>query len=104
MLSLRWTYGIVSKTEYLNILNFLKIRDDGVVAVAATLESVIPPAWNKYISGIRYVGSKHVPKHPHSFFQCFFIWLNFHTFWFPISQCHDQDIWTRECILHVLMT
>jgi len=85
-------------------MNILVIWNDGVVAVAATLESVVPPAGHKYISGIRYIGSKHVSKDPHSFLQCLLIRLSFNAFRFPIRQRHDQNIRTRVCIFHVLMT
>jgi len=56
------------------------IGNDGVVAVAATLKPVIPPARNEYINGIGDAGSKHIPKHCHSFSQGLFIRLSFHTF------------------------
>lgn len=56
------------------------IRDNGIVAVAATLKPVIPPPGNKYINGVRDVGSKHIPQHRHSFSQGLFIRLCFHTF------------------------
>jgi len=85
-------------------MNILVIWNDGVVAVAATLESVVPPAGHKYISGIRYIGSKHVSKDPHSFLQCLLVRLSFNAFRFRIRQRHDQNIRTRVCIFHVLMT
>lgn len=52
---------------YLNIINNLVIRDDGVIAVAATLEPIVPPSGNKNICGSRYVGPKHVPQYTHCF-------------------------------------
>lgn len=60
---MRWV-----RNDYPNTINKLIIRDDGVIAVAAALEPIVPPTGHKNISGIRYIGPKHVPKNLHSFF------------------------------------
>ena len=68
------------KAVNLNVLNNLTIGDDGVVTVATPLESVTPPAGNKYVNSIRDVGSEHIPKHFHGFSQRLFIGLSFDSF------------------------
>lgn len=92
------------KMIYLDFMKKFIIWNDGVIAVTATLESVVPPAGHKYIGGMRYVGPEHVSKYFHSFFQCVLVSLCFDTFWFPVGQRHHQYIRTRVRILHVLMT
>lgn len=80
------------------------IGDDGIVTIAATLEAVIPPAGYQNVGSIRYIRAEDVSEDRHSFFQSLFIWLIFNALWFPIRQSYHQNIGSRECILHVLMT
>lgn len=53
-------------SEYLNVVNKTMIGDDGVIAIATTLETVVPPSRHEYIGCIRNIGAKHVNKDSHS--------------------------------------